>query len=64
MEIKAGKHYETKAGEVIGPVVWDDVVGVWRRNKDFVMNDGDYWHKDGSRYGHCESDEDLIAELY
>lgn len=62
MIIEQGKRYVTKAGEVIGPVIWDDAVKVWRRNANFTGNDGDYWHPNGSRYGHVDDDQDLISE--
>lgn len=64
MEIEEGKVYKTRSGEAIGPVVWDGVVNVWRRGAEFERNTGDYWHKDGSRFGHVESDMDLISEIY
>lgn len=62
MDVFEGKIYVTKSGERIGPVIWDDVVGVWRRSADFVRNTGDYWHKDGTRYGHCEDELDFQKE--
>lgn len=57
-----GRFYTTRAGEVVGPITWDAASKLWRRNKDFVRNSGDYWHEDGNRYGDFESDEDLIEE--
>jgi len=62
MKIEQGKIYLTKSGERIGPVVWDKEINVWRRDENFVRNIGDYWHEDGSRYGHCEDELDLAEE--
>lgn len=61
MNIEEGKIYRTKEGETIGPMVWDSVVKVWRRGPE--CKTGDYWHEDGSRYGHCDDDMDLVAEV-
>ena len=62
MKIEEGKFYVLKSGEVVGPVVWDSVIDVWRRNSDFNRKDGDYWHPNGSRYGHTEDNMDFASE--
>lgn len=63
MKIEEGKRYRLKDGQEIGPVVWDDVVKVWRRNKEYQLNNGDYWHENGSRYGHCDDELDIEQEI-
>ena len=61
MKIIEGEHYKSRDGRVVGPMVWDDVVKVWRNGPNFVRNTGDYWHDDGLRFGHVEDDYDLVA---
>jgi hypothetical protein len=62
MQITAGKFYKTQEGMTVGPMVWDDVVRVWRNGPNFVRNSGDYWHEDGRRFGHVEDGTDLAIE--
>lgn len=61
MKIEAGCYYKDGLGHRIGPIVWDNEIGVWRR-KGYKRNTGDYWHKDGRRYSHVADDLDLISE--
>lgn len=60
---EAGKYYRTASGEIVGPIVWDSTIKVWRRNSQYSRNTGDYWHENGSRFGHIVSDEDLVEEV-
>ena len=62
MKIEEGKIYLTKSGERIGPVAWDGVTRLWRRGPEFSRNTGDYWHKDGKRFGYVDDELDLIEE--
>jgi hypothetical protein len=63
MKIIEGHVYRTRRGETVGPIAWDRVSKLWRRNPEFIRNTGDYWHEDGMRLAHVEDDLDLIEDM-